>query len=36
MADIDNSEEPISEKDKMLLSLNKEICNKIKGLQRIK
>ena len=27
----DNSEEPINEKDKLLLEINKAICNNIKG-----
>ena len=30
----DDSEESISEKDKMLLSLNKDICNKIKEIRQ--
>ena len=29
----DDSEEPVSEKDKLLLTVNKEICNRIKELQ---
>ena len=28
----DNSEEPINEKDKLLLEVNKAICNNIKGV----